>query len=238
MTTATLEAEAPAVATPPAAAPEPKKIEKLSAKEWAKIEALWEEGDTTYADLVKKYGKSVSTFERHFKKRGTVKGAARDARKKKAEEQLASKAIDDGTVLAARIKETKEEHYKISAALTRLTWNEILSAKNEARAFSTALNNLKALDAAASVLKKTREERFAVLGLDRNDTVNPDEIPELVISELTADQVEQLRKRDHLEGDDKPAKVVEGSATGDPDEKDDEDTPDDANEIVEEGGTA
>lgn len=242
MTTATPEADAPATATTPAeppAAPAAKASDRLPAKEWAKIEALWEEGDTTYADLVKKYGKSVSTFERHFKKHKIVKGKRREERKKKADEKLTQAAIDDATVLANRIRETKEEHYRMSSAVARLTWNEILAAKNEGRAVATALNNLKALDAAATVLKKVREERFAVLGLDRNDTVNPDEVPELVISELTAEQIEELRKRDHMETDDKPPPSTEGGAAAgvDPDE-DLSDEPEADDEIVDEGGEA
>ena len=48
-----------------------------------------------------------------------------------------------------------------------------------------------------SVLKKAREERYAVLGLNREDYVDEEGLPELVISELTEEQVEQLRARDN-----------------------------------------
>lgn len=193
-----MTAAAPAATTP---APAPSKYTRITPKQWARIEALWEEGDATYADLVKQYGKSVSTFERHFKKNAIVKGSKRAAVKAKVAEELAKTQIDDATVLAARIKETKEEHYKMASALSKLAWNEILEAKRDARPMATAMNNLKALDNAMTVLKKAREERFAVLGLDRPDAISPDEIPELVISELTPEMVKQLRDRDHTEMD-------------------------------------
>jgi hypothetical protein len=200
----------------------------LTAKEWARVEALWERGEVSYSDLVKKYGKSVSTFERHFRKRGIKKGAKREAVKKRVEEELAREDVNDAQVLAARIRETKEEHYKMAAALGRLTWNEILQAKRDGRPVATALPNLKALDGAMTILKKAREEKWAVLGLDRTDSVDPDLIPELIISELTAEQVKQLRDRDHTEVDDaETVQTTEGvvAELGNDDETDEESEP-------------
>lgn len=59
----------------------------------------------------------------------------------------------------------------------------------------------KALDVAMTTLKKAREERYAVLGLDRDDFVASEDLPELVISELTAEQIEKMRATD-LDADD------------------------------------
>lgn len=180
-----------------AAAPTGKpKARVLTPKQWAEIEALWESGEVIYEDLVKKYGKSISTYERHFKKHGIVKGAKAAATKKLVEEKMKAVAVDEAQVIALRIKETKEEHYKMAAALSKLTWQEILKAKQDGAPVAVALNNIKALDAAMNVLSKARAERYAILGLDRPDAVDPDELPELIISELTAEQIEELRNRD------------------------------------------
>ncbi len=180
------------------------KVKVLTPKQWAEAEALWESGQVIYEDLVTKFGRSRSTFERHFKKRGLVKGAKAAATKKKVEEVLEKTAIDEATVIAARIKETKEQHYTMAQGLAKLTWAEILQTKKDGAPVAVALNNLKALDAAMNVLKKAREERWAVLGLDRPDAVDPDELPELVISELSAEQIKELRDRDITELDDLP----------------------------------
>lgn len=176
----------------------------VTKKEWLAIEQAWKAGTVTYADLVKTYSRSVSTFERHFKSRGIVKGSNADKIREKVEENLEKELVDDATVMAARIKETKEEHYKMASALGRLMWSEIIAAKQSAKPISAANSNLRTLEIAISGLKKVREERYAVLGLDRPDAIDPDQVPELIISELSAEEIQILRDRDITELDASP----------------------------------
>ena len=89
----------------------------------------------------------------------------------------------------------------MATAIGKLVFKEIVEAKNDGHAISTRVNNLKALDVAMTTLKKAREERYAVLGLDRDDFVASEDLPELVISELTAEQIEKMRATD-LDADD------------------------------------
>lgn len=212
MTTATPEET-------PASAPATKK-KPLTPKEWAKIDALWESGEVTYADLIKRFDRNLSTFERHFRKHGIKKGAARERIKDRVSKELESAEVSEAQVMAKRIRETKEEHYRMATALGRLTWAEILEAKKNKVPMATALNNLKALNAAIVNLKVVREERYAVLGLDRDDAVDPDQIPELIISELTEDQIKALRERDHTEVEGAP--VVQSSVPDDEPESEDD----------------
>lgn len=204
------------------AAPAKKRL--LTPKQWAEVEALWESGEVRYEDLVAKFGASISTFERHFKKKGVVKGSKAAVTKKRVEEQLAKASVDEATVTAARIKETKEHHYNMAAGLAKLAWNEVLEARKAAAPIATRINNLKAIDAAMSVIKKAREERFSVLGLDRPDAVDPDELPELIISELTDEQIKELRDRDHTELDDVLATPTAGASAESEDNEDDDDS--------------
>lgn len=171
----------------------------LTPKQWAEIEALWESGTVTIEDLVKKYGRARTTFERHFAKSKVTRGAKTAVAKKRVEEVIVKAAVDDAMILAARVRETKEDHYKMASGISKLIWREILNAEKAGAPLATTLNNIKALKEAATGLKAVREERWAILGLDRPDAVDPDELPELVISELTADQVQELRDRDHTE---------------------------------------
>lgn len=206
---------------------------RLTRKQWAEIEALWESGAVIYEDLVKKFGLNQSSFERHFKKRGIVKGAKAEATKKKVEEKLAQAAIDEATVIAARIKETKEQHYTMSSNLSKLAWAEILQAKKDLQPVAVAMNNLKALDKAMDILKKAREERWAILGLDRPDAVDPEELPELIISELTAEQIEELRRRDESELEDLPGTANQNALQ--PNVEDSDEHLDEDDGVVEEG---
>ena len=200
------------------AAKTPKK--RLTAKQWAEAEALWESGSVTYEDLMKKFGLAQSSFERHFKKRHIVKGAKAAAVRAKVDERLAAAAIDEAAIIAARIKETKESHYTMANNLSKLAYAEILQAKKDGNPVSVAINNLKALDKAMDVLKKAREERWVVLGLDRPDAVDPEELPELVVSELTPEQIDELRRRDEadLEEVGSPNQSAADDSDDDPDE--------------------
>lgn len=202
---------------------------RLTPAQWAEVEAQWAAGTVTYEDLVAKYGCAMSTFERHFKKRKIGKGTAAAATRKAVEDRLVAASIDEATILAARIKETKEQHYTMASNLGKLVWNELLEAKKAGAPMASAINNLKALDLAAAALKKVREERWAVLGLDRPDAVDPDEVPELQITELTADQIQALRDRDHNEMDDV------APAQDDAQDDSNDETDDDDDSVIEEG---
>lgn len=195
------------------------KKRRLTPKQWAEAEALWASGEVTLPDLSKKFGISDQALHKHMKRRGIEKGAKAEAHKKKVEEAVTAAAVDDATILAARIRETKEEHYKMATAIAKMSFNEILEAKRNGSPVAVATNNLKALDNAMNVLTKARMERWAVLGLDRADSFDDEGLPELLISELTAEQIQELRNRDFNEFDD----IEETIQTGDQPDSDGED---------------
>lgn len=173
----------------------------MTPRQWAEAEALWESGEITLAQLMKRFNKTTKTFTDRFEKRGIKKGSSAKAHSDMVKAEVTKASVEEATVIAARIKETKEEHYKMASGLAKLTWSEILKAKQDGVPVGVALTNLKALDTAMTVLKKAREERYAVLGLDRTDAVDENEVPELVISELTAEQIETLQARSFNEVD-------------------------------------
>lgn len=201
---------------------------RMTPRQWAEAEALWEAGEVTLDDLATRFDKDRSAFVRYFKKHGIVKGSRAAARKEEVKEAVAAAGIDEATVLANRIRETKEDHYKMSSALAKLVWAEVLTAKKDEKPFSAIKDNLKALDNAMNVLMKARMERFAILGLDKDDYVDEDGLPELVISELTAAQIEELRNRDE-EGLEAGTAVIPETLQEEIEDEDEEDG------IVEEG---
>lgn len=167
-----------------------------SASAWAEAEALWASGDVTLEDLAKKVGVSATSVSLHMKKHKVTKGEKAKEHSERISKQVADDILNEGTVHSQRIKETKEEHYKMASGLARLTWGEIVTAKNNGGGYAAIQQNLKALEIATNVLAKIRQERYAVLGLDKPDAVDATQLPELVIEELTADQVQQLKDRD------------------------------------------
>lgn len=196
-----------------------KQHKRPTPKQWAEAEALWAAGDVTQPQLAAKLGVSEQAVHKHMQAKGIKKGEKAEEHKKKVSEEVTKAAIDEATITAARIRETKEEHYKMSAGMAKLAWSEIMLAKQNRAPVASVMNNIKALDAAMNVLSKARQERWAVLGLDRPDAIDEDGLPELLISELTAEQIEDLRNRDFNEFED-----VETDPEIDPE-----------NEVVEEG---
>lgn len=193
---------------------------KLTAKERREAAALWEAGEITLEELGRRFDRHPQTFNKYFAKNGIKKGSKADKLKAKVEERVQQDAANDAAIIAARIKETKEEHYKMASGLAKLTWAELLKAKKDGVPVGAVLNNLKALDSAMSTLKKAREERYAVLGLDRPDAIDENDVPELVIQELTAEQIAQLRERNFQEMHD-VEEELEGLEMPPPEDSDD-----------------
>lgn len=173
-----------------------KTASRLTPKQWAEAEALWESGEVTLDDLASKFGKSRATMQRHFRQHGIHRGANAEANKAIIKKAVQDTAIDDATILANRIRETKEDHYKMATAIAKLTWSEIMTAKKEEKPLSQIKDNLKSLESAMKILAAARAERYALLGLNADIEDDDEGLPELVISELTAEQIEEMRKKD------------------------------------------
>ena len=186
----------PTVATSEGAK-EVSKYARMTPKMWKQAEALWETGEFTLKQLADRFGKTESAFTKHFAKKGVKRAFRAEEVKSRVTEEVVKSSAAEVSVIVERIRETKEEHYKMSAALAKLTWAEILQAKKKEAPVATALGNLKALDTAMNVLKKAREERYAVLGLNaEQDDGDDDLLPKLIISELTPEQIAELQERD------------------------------------------
>ena len=166
-----------------------------TASEWAEAEALWATGDVTLDDLASIVGVSQTSVSLHMKKAGITKGEKADEHRKRVAEKVAETALGDISEHSQRIKETKDEHYSMAKGIAILTWNEIKKAKQERTPFGAIAPNLKSLEIAMNVITKAQQARWQVLGLDRPDAVDDNELPELTISELTAEEIAALRDR-------------------------------------------
>lgn len=201
----------------------------LTAPEWAEACELWRSGSVTLNDLAHRFGKAAETFSRKFKAEGIVKGERVAEMQQQVQATVKKQINDDAAILAKRIRDTKEQHYAMAEGLSKLTWNEITQARQNNQPMAVAQNNLKALQTAAQTLKALREERWAILGLDNPDQITDDELPELVISELTQEQIMELQRREE------EALAIQGGHLAlDPGIVDTSEIEDD-NDVVEEG---
>lgn len=165
-------------------------------KQWAEAEALWALGEATRDEIAKKLDVTPTAVSLHMKKVGVKRGSKAEEHRRRIAEQVTDAATGDAAIYAQRIKETKDDHYMMSRTLARMTWEELANCKKTGSPLSVATSNLKAIESAMAIISKARQERWAILGLDRPDAVDTNELPELVIEELTAEQIEDLRNRD------------------------------------------
>tara|TARA_B100002049_G_scaffold229299_1_gene204886 strand:+ start:5832 stop:6497 length:666 start_codon:yes stop_codon:yes gene_type:complete len=165
------------------------KSNRLTPTQWGEAEALWASGEFTLKQLAERFGVRHETLSRRFTKRGVVKGSKDVATA--VRDSIAEAGANDGAELLIKIRETKEEHYKWAQMLARLGMAELAAARNKGNPMATAMANLKAIKVAIEICKIAREERWTLLGLDK-DVGLDEELPELIIRGLTAEEIARL----------------------------------------------
>ncbi len=165
----------------------------LTPAQWAEAEALWRSGEVTLEDLARRFDIRRETLSRHFARNKVVKGSEAAEHARHVADKLREKALGDRMVIVDRIRETKESHYKWSDALAKLAMQALVTAQKKGMPLSTTLNDLKAVHRAAAIVQIARNERWAVLGLDK-DVVDEDSLPDLIIHELTPEQIKAMQE--------------------------------------------
>jgi len=164
----------------------------LEQEKWFQLRHLWEIGDSTLAELSNKFGVRVDTIQKRLKKEGSVKGSrAHEAIKnasEASEEELARQAVE----VVKRIHETKNNHYVWNEAIGKMVMAELVEAKQLKQSVSMKDANLGALAKAAKTLEIIRKERYALLGLDKEDG-DPEDMDELIISELDDEMIKRMQ---------------------------------------------
>lgn len=181
----------------------PRKVARaLNTREQAQAKAMWESGEITLDELAKKFGRNRTTFVNFFKREGIVKGATKEELQKKIEEEVAKNLVSDASVYAARIKETKDQHYIYADNLAKLSWSIMRKAKIENRSMASTYDEQAAILKTMQVMKIAREERFAVLGINAQDSADDVPLPDLEIHELSANEIKEMHRQQMVQGED------------------------------------
>lgn len=168
---------------------------KPTAKAWAKMEALWALGDVTRAEIATTLGVSPTAVSAHMKKRKILRGSKADERRMEVVKKITESDNQQAVQQAARINATKDEHYRFASSIASYTYKTIAALVTDKITGEVANRTLKNFDLAMGILVKARSERWVTLGLDRPDSVDPNELPTLSIEELTAHEIEELQNR-------------------------------------------
>lgn len=171
---------------------------KLTAKEWAEIQALWGMGDVTIDELSKKFGVSSSKIANGLRDRGVRKGEDAVEIQEKVKEIVHQQTMDKVAEGVKRADETKDEHYNYSKTLSKLAFNLIAKQVRSGAPLGQVKEDIRVIKDAMAAIQMGRAERFAILGLDRDSNKN-DVLDTLVIQEMTAEEVELMRARQKSE---------------------------------------
>jgi sugar-specific transcriptional regulator TrmB len=168
----------------------------LTLKQKAEAVALWRSGEVTLEDLGTKFSRRPESFSRLFKRMGIEKGSAVKAAAAKMEEATAAAAVDDHQQTLTRIRDAKEDHFKMANGLAKLAWAEIVRARQAKLGLETLKEVMQTLKLAGEVIGNSRKELYVVLGVEEAERKKEDEdLPELTVRELTTQEVDHLQKQ-------------------------------------------
>lgn len=173
----------------------------LTPTEWETIKTIWATGNSTAAELGKRFGINPETIYLKMKKLGIKKGSEATRYTSQVRKRLEERMNGPADQIADRIRETKENFYKWNKTIAMLAMKEIADAKAAGRPMSAISANLRSYEITTNILARTRGEQYTILGLDE-EREQTKELPSLLISEMTADEVEMVKSRMDENSDD------------------------------------
>jgi AraC-like DNA-binding protein len=156
--------------------------------------ALREAGYTALA-ISQRLRISVRTLQRHFAAAGARKGAVKAEVLRRAKDELLARVTSDGAIRdeAARLVADDLAH--------SIHLREVILAASEqmkAESLTDAVQVMRAAAAYSTAIKNTSDIIRRSLRLEERDETS-DELPELVVKELTQAEIEQLRSKEATE---------------------------------------
>lgn len=176
--------------TPEKKNPPPK---RLTRPQWIRAEQMWASGDYTLQDLMKSFNVSKTALVRHFKKHEIKKGQDAEKHRKAIQAQLETRSVQAAEEAQNLIAQVKENNLKWSETLQKRIMLTVAQAMKDQKALATVKDDIKTLKEALQGIKLGYDIQASILHLDKEE-LNDDELPILEIVEMTADQVEEMRR--------------------------------------------
>ena len=208
----------------------PKK--KLFEREWLEIVSLAQNG-TSVPEIARIYKVHHSLIYRGLEKRKVRVGSL-------AKEAAQAQTEQDKKDIIAKIKKTKENDYRFTEFLQTQIIKVVSDTQKKNKPIGTCIDDVKTLKLAIDGIRSGTDNKWRILGLDKENQDADKVLPELPIRQLTDIEVEKIRNRQNLEdGNLSPAEIAMAMDAlqgieddiedqGDEDEEeDDEDEPED-----------
>ena len=182
---------------------EKRKYNRLPIEAWAEIEASWETGSTTLAELAAHFGVTTRTLQSHFEKNGTEKGskAAEIAAAVKSEFDVV--AIEDRACVLKHAAASRHQAFQNASIVESLIMAQLEKAQKSPAEAHQAAAAIKALSLAAQALERTHAMKERALGVT-NDELIQQELPIIQIVDVTLEDIARQRQLDGWDENDEP----------------------------------
>lgn len=178
-----------------------RKYARLTPATWATIEGLWASGSATLPEIAERFGVSARAIQSHMSQRGIGKGSAAEALAAEVRSGVLSRTMGEPDDLVARAAAIREGAVQGAEKVERLLHAALdAAAADPGKVFALAAS-AKALALAAQTLERLHKLKRSALGLGDDDTLS-DELPTLLIEDLSASDIAAMREDD--EEDDGP----------------------------------
>jgi DNA invertase Pin-like site-specific DNA recombinase len=181
-------------------------MRKLFPKEWLEIVGMAKSG-VPVEKIAKSFGVQPSTIYKGLKRRNITIGAYTPSA---AEVHESAERRE----LIARIKETKDKDYRFTEFLQRQVVTLIAEQQKEKRPFAAVIDDVKALKLALDAVRSGTDNKWKILGLDKENDDADKELPELPLRELTEDEIAAIRDRQIMEDGGEALEALDGEDEG------------------------
>ncbi|GJD31901.1 hypothetical protein PMNALOAF_3165 [Methylobacterium adhaesivum] len=176
------------------AQPAKRRYTRLNEAEWAEAEAVWASGAASLPELSHRFGTSERGLQARFARRGIEKGQAAKALAAQVVARVAEEQAAQVGTLAERATTIREATYAHAVKVEGMIVARLdAAAADPAQTFAAAAA-IKMLTNAASALERLHSLKRSALGIS-DDDVNDDEIPVLVIRDMTDTEIEDMRNK-------------------------------------------
>lgn len=167
---------------------------KLTEAEWAEAEAAWASGSTSLPELAHRFGATERALQAHFAKRGLEKGQAAKALAAQVVARVQKAQEADADTLTERALTIRETTYDNAAKIERMIVERLDAAAADPDQTYAAAAAVKMLTNAAAALERLHALKRNALGITDED-MKTDEVPVLVIRNLSDAEVASIRQR-------------------------------------------
>lgn len=183
---------------------------RLTPAQWAEIEAHWQSGEATLAQLSAQYGVTTRAIQLRVAKHGIVKGSEAKVVAAKIKAKVFAETLPGVEDTAERALDIRERTYRNALVIEGMILDRLEGAAADPTTTFAASAAIKMLSNAAQALERLHTLKRTALGITDDDAINA-ELPVLEIHDLTADEIADLQRNE----DDDPGDLVADDADTD-----------------------